>query len=59
MWREVDDQGSCVMDQPESAHVGFARGSGDGEERRARERRSSEVSVGGLRVEETGGRGRG
>jgi hypothetical protein len=29
------------MDQPESAHVEFAGGSGDGEERRARERRAT------------------
>jgi hypothetical protein len=29
------------MNQPESAHVGFAGGSGDGEDRRARERRAT------------------
>jgi hypothetical protein len=38
---EASDQGSCVMDQPEAAHVGFAGGSGDDEGRRVRERRAT------------------
>jgi hypothetical protein len=49
------------MDQPESAHVEFAgavvTARKGGRESGGRQQRSGEVSVGGLRVEESGGYG--